>query len=134
MKPYDAQREHLTSSLGFAKYPYVVVALGRKVKDQFWDNMHKSYTYTTDNGMGYDETRTIVGYGMSGVKARPEEWFYFFYDKRNLDIFIEENAEAIVTTDPWGPDKCSSCGGPVPEVVEKIVYVEVSRPWWKIWK
>ncbi len=134
MKPYDAQRKYLTSSLGFSHYPHVAVAVSLMVKDQFWENMHKSYTKVGEDCMGREYTEQIVGWGMSGVDTRTSETFYFFYDKRNLDIFLEENHGAIVTTDPWGPDMCSNCGGPAPEKVTEVVYVEVGRPWWKFWK
>lgn len=128
MKPYDFDREQIRQYFG-SKYPYIVVAHKDVLDLPIDKNMHKSFTKTGENCMGQRYTEKIVGWGCSQVSARPDEKFILFYDERNRDIFVRENSALIITTDPFGPDQCSNCGGPAPERVNTLV--EVPAKWWK---
>lgn len=127
MKPYDHFRDDLDRS--FRHYPYVVVANRTMIEYPFDERMEKTFTKVGENCMGQRYTDQIVGWGMSHIPGS-DETFYLFHDGRNRDIFVRENSAAIITTQPFGPDKCPDCGGPAPVVR----FVEKPPKWWEFWR
>ncbi|MGN5375846.1 hypothetical protein [Sphingomonas hankookensis] len=110
MKPYDAQREYMRQYFG-PKYPHVIAIRGHVPIDWMTANLTPTFTYSVDNDMGPDYQQTIIGYGIHGVRNRPDENLYLFHDKDHLEKVVAAFPDLVVTTDPFGPDLCPRCAG-----------------------
>lgn len=59
-----------------------------------------------------------------------------YEDPENKRRVIELLPELVVEADPFGPDSCPACGGPLPEPHQFDYHVRPSeqrRRWWHLW-